>query len=355
MHAALLRQRTTTSLAPDPSNRFNLSMQDQLDTSDEEESGSRSPVPAVENPHGGLVAYTENGDKVVIFIGIIDILQSYAAKKKLEHTFKAVMHDGDTVSVHKPGFYSKRFQNYMLDRVFQPMQTSASEREVGRSSSAKHRLSFRRSKYQKPQQKPAGNAASARPVHPPPHRSPSLVRRDLALSWGRKDSDDDSEAGAVAAAAAAAPGQGQHAGVTINVSTPPPQTLGALQEHEEDDADTESSASSAHRLAGSGSPRVVMVNSLRMDDSEADSDESQGEEDDRSSEAGLAEPSQFQFDHATIQMVASTPSRIAGGVDPNDVDLGLGAGSEEFDRRQSGSSLVSDLEGVPDPDEDIMV
>ena len=28
------------------------------------------------------------------------------------------MHDGDTVSVHRPAFFAKRFQNFMKDKVF---------------------------------------------------------------------------------------------------------------------------------------------------------------------------------------------------------------------------------------------
>lgn len=31
---------------------------------------------------------------MLLFIGIIDILQSYRLKKKLEHTWKAMIHDG---------------------------------------------------------------------------------------------------------------------------------------------------------------------------------------------------------------------------------------------------------------------
>ena len=43
---------------------------------------------------GGIVAHDEDGNRYVLFIGIIDILQSYVMKKKLEHTWKALVHDG---------------------------------------------------------------------------------------------------------------------------------------------------------------------------------------------------------------------------------------------------------------------
>ena len=56
-------------------------------------------------------------------MGIIDILQSYRFRKKLEHTFKAILWDGDTVSVHRPGFYAHRFLDFMADKVFKKIQS----------------------------------------------------------------------------------------------------------------------------------------------------------------------------------------------------------------------------------------
>ncbi|XP_017695343.1 PREDICTED: phosphatidylinositol 4-phosphate 5-kinase type-1 alpha, partial [Lepidothrix coronata] len=38
--------------------------------------------------------------------------------KKLEHSWKALVHDGDTVSVHRPSFYAERFQRFMCNTVF---------------------------------------------------------------------------------------------------------------------------------------------------------------------------------------------------------------------------------------------
>ena len=50
----------------------------------------------------------------------------------MEHYWKSLVHHGDTVSVHRPGFFAKRFLNFMKDKVFkkQTVQTpkpSASE------------------------------------------------------------------------------------------------------------------------------------------------------------------------------------------------------------------------------------
>ncbi|MEQ2236694.1 hypothetical protein ILYODFUR_015331 [Ilyodon furcidens] len=51
--------------------------------------------------------------------------------KKLEHSWKALVYDGDSVSVHRPGFYASRFLKFMSTRVFrknQPIRFSPSKR-----------------------------------------------------------------------------------------------------------------------------------------------------------------------------------------------------------------------------------
>lgn len=51
--------------------------------------------------------------------------------KKLEHSWKALVYDGDSVSVHRPGFYASRFMKFMTTRVFrknQPNRYSPSKR-----------------------------------------------------------------------------------------------------------------------------------------------------------------------------------------------------------------------------------
>ncbi|KAI4456574.1 phosphatidylinositol-4-phosphate 5-kinase [Holotrichia oblita] len=69
-------------------------------------------------PPGGIPARNAKGERLLLYIGIIDILQSYRLKKKLEHTWKSMIHDGDTVSVHRPSFYAQRFQEFMAKKVF---------------------------------------------------------------------------------------------------------------------------------------------------------------------------------------------------------------------------------------------
>ncbi|KAI9547758.1 Phosphatidylinositol 4-phosphate 5-kinase type-1 gamma [Dissostichus eleginoides] len=67
---------------------------------------------------GGIPAWNGKGERLLLYVGIIDILQSYRLIKKLEHTWKALVHDGDTVSVHRPGFYADRFFKFMSSNVF---------------------------------------------------------------------------------------------------------------------------------------------------------------------------------------------------------------------------------------------
>ena len=43
---------------------------------------------------GGIPARNHKGERLLLYLGIIDILQSYRIRKKLEHTFKAIIHDG---------------------------------------------------------------------------------------------------------------------------------------------------------------------------------------------------------------------------------------------------------------------
>lgn len=74
-------------------------------------------------PPGGIPARNAKGERLLLFLGVIDILQSYRLKKKLEHTWKSMIHDGDTVSVHRPGFYAQRFQDFMAKTVFTKIQS----------------------------------------------------------------------------------------------------------------------------------------------------------------------------------------------------------------------------------------
>ncbi|KAM3873318.1 phosphatidylinositol 4-phosphate 5-kinase type-1 alpha [Diretmus argenteus] len=86
-----------------------------------------------EDHMGGIPARNAKGERMLVYIGIIDILQSYRFIKKLEHSWKALVHDGDTVSVHRPGFYAERFQQFMCNTAFKkiPLKPSPSKKSRG--------------------------------------------------------------------------------------------------------------------------------------------------------------------------------------------------------------------------------
>ncbi|KAJ8286332.1 hypothetical protein GJAV_G00037280 [Gymnothorax javanicus] len=79
--------------------------------------GKGSEAVTTDDTFGGIPAKHKD-EKLLIFLGIIDILQSYRFVKKLEHSWKALVHDGDSVSVHRPSFYSDRFLKFMSTSVF---------------------------------------------------------------------------------------------------------------------------------------------------------------------------------------------------------------------------------------------
>ncbi|KAL7064812.1 hypothetical protein AAHC03_05296 [Spirometra sp. Aus1] len=83
-------------------------------------------VEADERSHilmGGIPARSRSGDRLFLYIGIIDILQSYRVIKKMEHTLKSVVTDGETVSVTNPAFYAHRFQTALGRFVFRKIQS----------------------------------------------------------------------------------------------------------------------------------------------------------------------------------------------------------------------------------------
>ncbi|KAK7393068.1 hypothetical protein VNO78_21520 [Psophocarpus tetragonolobus] len=55
--------------------------------------------------------------EVVLFFGIIDILQDYDISKKLEHAYKSIQYDPTSISAVDPRQYSRRFRDFIL-RIF---------------------------------------------------------------------------------------------------------------------------------------------------------------------------------------------------------------------------------------------
>ncbi|XP_041355611.1 phosphatidylinositol 4-phosphate 5-kinase type-1 beta-like isoform X2 [Gigantopelta aegis] len=74
-------------------------------------------------PPGGIPARNSRGERMYLYLGIIDILQSYRLKKKLEHSIKSIVTDGDTISVHRPSYYANRYLAFFSTRVFRKVPT----------------------------------------------------------------------------------------------------------------------------------------------------------------------------------------------------------------------------------------
>ena len=54
---------------------------------------------------------------VLLYFGIIDILQDYDIIKKLEHAYKSLQVDPASISAVDPKLYSKRFRDF-IGRIF---------------------------------------------------------------------------------------------------------------------------------------------------------------------------------------------------------------------------------------------
>mmetsp|Transcript_27395 Transcript_27395/g.45048 ORF Transcript_27395/g.45048 Transcript_27395/m.45048 type:complete len:122 (+) Transcript_27395:1-366(+) len=69
--------------------------------------------------HGGMVYEDDNGevDNEVYFVGLIDILQKYNKRKKLENWIKKMKYDRNTISAAPPDLYAQRMCDFFEDRV----------------------------------------------------------------------------------------------------------------------------------------------------------------------------------------------------------------------------------------------
>lgn len=55
--------------------------------------------------------------EIIIFFGIIDILQDYDISKKLEHAYKSFQYDPTSISAVDPRLYARRFRDFIF-KVF---------------------------------------------------------------------------------------------------------------------------------------------------------------------------------------------------------------------------------------------
>ncbi|BFZ14095.1 hypothetical protein BsWGS_17133 [Bradybaena similaris] len=91
-------------------------------------------------PPGGIPARNIKGERLLLYLGIIDILQSFRLKKRLEHTVKSMVIDGDTISVHRPSYYAHRFLQYHATRVFRKASVGLKPSPSKKRSISKPRL-----------------------------------------------------------------------------------------------------------------------------------------------------------------------------------------------------------------------
>jgi 1-phosphatidylinositol-4-phosphate 5-kinase len=54
---------------------------------------------------------------VVLYLGMIDILQNYSLAKRIEHAYKACYFDSNGISAVEPKLYAKRFQKF-IQKIF---------------------------------------------------------------------------------------------------------------------------------------------------------------------------------------------------------------------------------------------
>ncbi|KAK3577340.1 hypothetical protein CHS0354_008436 [Potamilus streckersoni] len=67
---------------------------------------------------GGIPCKNTKGERLMIYLGIIDILQCYRLRKKMEHGLKSIVIDANTISVTRPSYYAERFQKFFANTVF---------------------------------------------------------------------------------------------------------------------------------------------------------------------------------------------------------------------------------------------
>ena len=73
---------------------------------------------------GGIQASDENDQDlpIIYYLGIIDILQTYNIRKKVEFQLKSLTVDPETLSCVEPITYAKRFLNFMTSNIHPPIK-----------------------------------------------------------------------------------------------------------------------------------------------------------------------------------------------------------------------------------------
>ncbi|KAJ8290033.1 hypothetical protein GJAV_G00007970 [Gymnothorax javanicus] len=148
------------------------------------EARGKATVDSEQDHLGGIPARNGKGERMLVFLGIIDILQSYRFVKKLEHSWKALVHDGDTVSVHRPSFYAERFQQFMCHTVFRKIALKPSPSKKGRGGGQGGQR--RGVAAMGPQPQTGGAAAESRVLYHS-HLSQAEAEGESGMQSGRPD------------------------------------------------------------------------------------------------------------------------------------------------------------------------
>ncbi|KAL7667929.1 hypothetical protein ACOME3_008653 [Neoechinorhynchus agilis] len=67
--------------------------------------------------NGGVECYDRNSE-IIVYLGIIDVLQCYKFKKKLEHALKTTVLSMDEISICHPRLYATRFYRFLSRTAF---------------------------------------------------------------------------------------------------------------------------------------------------------------------------------------------------------------------------------------------
>ncbi|XP_030598176.1 phosphatidylinositol-4-phosphate 5-kinase, type I, beta a [Archocentrus centrarchus] len=153
----------------------------------------KDPEPVADDDTLGGIPAKHKDENLLIFLGIIDILQSYRFVKKVEHSWKALVHDGDTVSVHRPSFYADRFLKFMGTTVFKkshPLRGASSKRKKNSIQAKSASQEFLSPLKEKKEQKKAQSMENLDGNFYSSSTQPDLLRGSAdSLEFTRKDEE----------------------------------------------------------------------------------------------------------------------------------------------------------------------
>eukprot|EP00300_Choanocystis_sp_HF-7_P000181 c10157_g1_i2.p1 GENE.c10157_g1_i2~~c10157_g1_i2.p1 ORF type:complete len:191 (-),score=50.66 c10157_g1_i2:64-636(-) len=85
----------------------------------EHDQGSNSPKKkSLWSFDGALECFNEQNAPILVYCGIIDILQEYDVYKQMENFYKGTRYDRITISAVSPAHYAQRFTDYLQSKIF---------------------------------------------------------------------------------------------------------------------------------------------------------------------------------------------------------------------------------------------